>query len=157
MSIDELLARLARLDDRDRAWLLGELPPAMRRDIATMLADEPENPAPVATSPAANGWETLDAQHLAAVLESEPAWLVSAVTRGTEPRWRERLLQAMGSRRRHDIGLADRSGGALGTRAMSLVLEGCHDSVDSRVASGRESPGRLGFAALLDRMKGRFS
>jgi hypothetical protein len=157
MSIDELLARLARLDARDRAWLLGELPPTMRRDIATMLADDAENSEAVATSLAGSGWETMDVQRLAAVLECEPAWLVSAATRGTEPRWRERLLQAMGSRRRHDIELADRSGGAFGARAMSLVLEGGREKLDSDVDAGRESPGRQGFAALLDRMRGRFS
>ena len=46
MSSEELLARLSRLDAHDRAWLLGELPAAMRRELATLLSDEPERAAP---------------------------------------------------------------------------------------------------------------
>lgn len=159
MSTAELLSRLARLDARDRAWLLGELPPALRRELATLLSGEPEPVATLpasATAPAPVGWEALDAQRLATLFESEPAWLVSAATRGTEPRWRDRLLQAMGSRRRYEIELADRSGGAFGPRAASCVLEGCRERLAAGIEPAREPP-KHGFAALLDQMKGRFS
>jgi hypothetical protein len=159
MSTAELLSRLARLDARDRAWLLGELPPAMRRELATLLSGEsqPESAAPVAASvPAPSGWEALDAQRLATLFESEPAWLVSAATRGTEPGWRDTLLQAMGARRRHEIELADRSGGAFGARAAGCVLEGCRERLAAGVEPARGAA-RQGFAALLDHMKGRFS
>jgi hypothetical protein len=162
MSTAELLTRLARLDARDRAWLLGELPPAMRRELATMLSGEsqPESAAPAAATapnvPAPGGWEALDAQRLATLFESEPAWLVSAATRGTEPAWRDRLLQAMGARRRHEIELADRSGGTFGARAAGCVLEGCRERLAAGVEPARGAP-KQGFAALLDHMKGRFS
>jgi hypothetical protein len=156
MSSQELLARLSRLDARDRAWLLGELPAAMRRELATLLSDEPERAAPaVAATP--SGWEALDPQRLATVFEAEPAWLVSAATRGTEPRWRDRLLHAMGSRRRHEIELADRSGGTFGARAASCLLEACRERLAAGVEPARDSAPRQGFAALLDQMKERFS
>jgi hypothetical protein len=156
MSSEELLARLSRLDAHDRAWLLGELPTAMRRELATLLSDEPERIAP-ALPAAPSGWEALDAQRLATVFEAEPAWLVSAATRGTEPRWRDRLLHAMGSRRRHEIELADRSGGAFGARAASCLLEACRDRLAVGVEPARDHTPRQGFAALLDQMKERFS
>jgi hypothetical protein len=156
MSGEELLARLSRLDERDRAWLLGELPAAMRRELATLLSDEPERAAP-ALPAAPSGWEALDTQRLAAVFETEPAWLVSAATRGTEPRWRDRLLHAMDSRRRHEIELADRSGGAFGARAASCLLEGCRERLAAGVEPARDHTPRHGFAALLDQMKERFS
>jgi len=160
MSHDKLLARLARLDSADRAWLLGELPPGMRRELATLLADSPAEAPPVTAAPPAapapGGWEAFDPQRLAALFESEPAWLVSAATRGTEPRWRERLLHAMGSRRRHDVELADRGGSAFGARAVNCVLEGCR----ARLAPGepaRDTAPKSGFAALLDHMKEKFA
>jgi hypothetical protein len=155
MSTAELLARLARLDARDRAWLLGELPAAMRRELATLLADEPESPAAPAGAASPDTWESLDAQRLAGVLDGEPAWLVSAAIRGCEPRWRERLLQSMGVRRRHEIELADRTGGKLSVRAVACVRQGCRARLDA--SSGAAAPAAQGFAALLERMKGRFS
>ena len=158
MSTQELLSRLARLDARDRAWLLGELPPVMRRELATLLTDEPPpavNPPPVET-PAA-GWEALDAQRLASVFDGEPAWLVSAATRGTEPRWRERLLHSVGPRRRHEIELADRSGATLGARAAALVLEGCRARLAAPQTVGGAAATTQGFSALLERMKERFA
>ena len=157
MSTEELLARLSRLDSHDRTWLLGELPAGMRRELATLLSDEPERAAPVLPAATPSGWETLDTQQLATVFEAEPAWLVSAATRGTEPRWRDRLLHAMGSRRRHEIELADRSGGAFGARAASCLLEGCRERLAAGVEPARDSMPRHGFAALLDQMKERFS
>ena len=108
MSGPELIARLARLNARDRAWLLAELPTSMRHELLTLLGDESRPKAAPAAKPA-GGWEALDPQQLALQLDAEPAWLVSAATRGTDPKWRERLLHAMSSRRRHDIELADRS------------------------------------------------
>ena len=157
MSTQELLARLSRLDSHDRAWLLGELPTAMRRELATLLSDEPERAARVLAAATPSGWEALDTQRLATVFEAEPAWLVSAATRGTEPRWRDRLLHAMGSRRRHEIELADRSGGAFGARAASCLLEGCRERLAAGVEPARDNTPRHGFAALLDQMKERFS
>lgn len=158
MSTDELLARLARLDARDRSWLLGELPPALRRELIAMLADETGSRPAADDSPSAPaGWEALDPQRLATLFEVEPVWLVSAATRGTDSRWRERLLQSMGARRRHEIELADRVGGSLGTRAVATVLEGCRARLASGIEPARESRGRHGFAALLEQMKGRFS
>jgi hypothetical protein len=156
MSSEELLARLSRLDAHDRAWLLGELPAAMRRELATLLSDEPERAAP-ALPVTPSGWEALDTQRLATVFEAEPAWLVSAATRGSEPRWRDRLLHAMSSRRRHEIELADRSGGAFGARAASCLLEGCRERLAAGVEPARDGTTRQGFAALLDHMKERFS
>jgi hypothetical protein len=156
MSGPELIARLARLHARDRAWLLGELPPAMRQELLSLLGDEPRPTATAAAKPA-GGWEALDPQQLALLLDAEPAWLVSAATRGTDTKWRERLLHAMSSRRRHDIELADRSGGTLGARAVAAVLEGCRERLAAGGAAARESTARQGFAALLDNMKERFS
>jgi len=157
MSNDKLLARLARLDSRDRAWLLGELPPVMRRELAALLADDAVEPAPAAVAaPAPAGWESFDPQRLAEIFEGEPAWLVSAATRGTELRWRERLLHAMPSRRRHDVEAADRSGSTFGARAVNCVLEDCRARLAPGGAPVRDTP-RGGFAALLDHMKGRFA
>jgi hypothetical protein len=155
MSGAELIARLARLHARDRAWLLGELPSALRQELLTLLGDEPRPMATAAARP--GGWEALDPQQLALSLDAEPAWLVSAATRGTDTKWRERLLHAMSSRRRHDIELADRSGGTLGARAVASLLESCRERLASGGADMRGSTARQGFAALLDHMKERFS
>jgi hypothetical protein len=154
MSGAEMIARLARLDSGDRAWLLGELSPAMRQQLLTLLGEEPR-PAAAAPARPAGGWEALDAQKLALVFDAEPAWLVSAATRGTDPKWRERLLHAMSTRRRHEIELADRGGGALGARAVACLLEGCRE----RLADVEHVPTaqKQGFAALLETMKERFS
>ncbi|HEY6124770.1 MAG TPA: hypothetical protein VIV63_08970, partial [Steroidobacteraceae bacterium] len=110
MSTAELLARLARLDARDRAWLLGELPPGLRRELADVLADDEPvaSAAPVAPAPLA-GWESIDPSRAAEVLGAEPAWLASAATRGADVQWRERLLQAMPSAKRREIEIADRA------------------------------------------------
>ena len=155
MSIDELLGRLARLDARDRAWLLGELPPNMRRELVSLL-DEP-TPAATPVTASASSWELLDPQRLATLFESEAAWLVSAATRGTEPRWRERLLQAMGTRRRHEIEMADRSGANFGPRAIQSVLEACRTRLGDGNSAPTETEARGGFAAMLDRVKGKLS
>jgi hypothetical protein len=157
MSGAELITRLARLHARDRAWLLGELPSAMREELLTLLGEEPRAATPAPAVKPAGSWEALDAQRLAALLEAEPAWLVSAATRGSEPRWRERLLHAMGSRRRHEIELADRSGGSLGARAVSCLLEGCRERLASGESFAREGAPKQGFAALVEQMKERFS
>jgi len=156
MSTEDLLVRLARLDARDRDWLLGELSPTMRRDLAALLDDEPAAAAAAAAQPVATtSWETLDPQRLAALLEGEAAWLVSAAIRGTEQRWRERLMHSLGSRQRHEIELADRSGARLGARAIQCVLESCRTRLGFEVAAPLEPEVRGGFASLLDRMKGR--
>jgi Mg/Co/Ni transporter MgtE len=155
VSRDALLARLARLDAQDRAWLLGELPPEMRRKLIDGLADEE---APVATPPPApQGWESLDPQQVAAVLEPEPAWLVSAATRGCEAKWREKLLHHLPVRRRHEIELADRTARVLNQRAAGLVLAACLDRLADGVANGSVHAARGGFAALVDQMRSRFA
>ena len=163
MSTSDLLARLARLDAEDRAWLLGELSPAMRRELAGMLATEeaPAVPAPAASAPAPvaapGGWESIDPERAAAVLESEPAWLTSAATRGAETQWRTRLLQTLTARRRHDVELADRGGRVLGTRAARLVLEGCRErAAHASTTNGAAAP-RARFATLLAEMRRRFA
>jgi hypothetical protein len=156
VSSDELLARLARLNERDLSWLLGELPPALRRDLAGMLADD--EPAADAKAPEARpgtGWDSLDAEAVATMLDGEPAWLVSAATRGAPAEWRERLLHAMPGRRRHDIELADRTGRPLGSRAARLVLDGVRTRLDSGSPLQRPAPKR-NFAALVDQMRSRF-
>ena len=155
MSRDALLARLARLDAQDRAWLLGELPPDMRRDLAAGLNEDAPATPPSPAMP--QGWESLDAGRVADVLEPEPAWLVSAATRGTEAVWRERLLQHMPPRRRHEIEHADRSWRALNPRAGQWVLAACRERIASGAIPARTSPPRGGFAALVDQMKSRFA
>ena len=158
MSVQQLLGRLARLDARDRAWLLGELPPPMRRELAALLEDEPAaSGAALPATRATRCWEEFDPHSLASVFEGEAAWLVSSATRGTEPRWRERLLQAMGTRRRHEIEIADRSGAQFGARAIDCVLEGCRVRLGAGVAPAPGGTAKAGFAALLDRMKERFA
>lgn len=158
MSRDELMARLARLDTRDRAWLLGELPPALRRELLAELAEEePESaPAPASEEPAPGpgGWEALDPARVAEALASEPVWLASAATRGCEPRWRERLLAAMPHRRRQEIEFADRSGRPLNARATRLVLEQCRTRLPG---CAPRAPVRQGFAALVEQMKAKFA
>jgi Mg/Co/Ni transporter MgtE len=158
VSTDELLARLARLDASDRAWLLSELPPALRRQLAEGLAEEeqPAVPAPV-TPQAPAGWEALEPQRAADVLDTEPAWLVSAATRTADARWRERLLQAMKTRRRHEVEMADRAGRPLGARAVQLVLDGCRERLAGGGVAPRAGTSRHGFAALVDQMKSRFA
>jgi Mg/Co/Ni transporter MgtE len=155
---DELIARLAQLDASDRRWLLGELPPALRRELAQVLTDEA--PAAAITATAAtppmrpDGWESLDAERVAALLDTEPVWLVSAALRGTDARWRERVLAAMTPRRRHELDMADRTGRPLGARAVHLLLAACR----ARVAGAPpRTPTRTGFAALVDQMRGRFA
>jgi hypothetical protein len=160
VSRDDLLARLARLDARDRAWLLGELPPILRRELIDDLAgDEPsgDTSAEGAPSGAAGGWETLDPQGVAQLLEGEPVWLVSAATRNTETRWRERLMQVMNSRRRHEIELADRTARPLNKRAADILLAACREKLASGAARPMASASRGGFSAMLERMKSRFA
>lgn len=152
MSTDDLLARLARLDDTDRTWLLSELPPALRRELASMLAND--EAAVAEASPASGeGWESIDAAHVAQVLEQEPVWLISAATRNSPADWRESLLKAMSARRRHDVEAADRQGRPLGVRAASLVMEECR----ARVRNSTPVAARRGFAALVDQMRSRFA
>jgi hypothetical protein len=159
VSRDDLLARLARLDTRDRAWLLGELPPALRRELLAELAeDEPESvaePASGEPGPGPGGWEELDPVRVADALASEPAWLASAATRACEPRWREKLLAAMPHRRRQEIEFADRSGRPLNARATRLVLEQCRTRLPDGAAP--RVPARQGFAALVEQMKAKFA
>lgn len=159
MSTEALLARLARLDAADRAWLLGELPPALRRELAGLLAEDEEAGARDAdeAAPKAGTWESLEPQQLAALFETEPAWLVSAATRATESRWRERMLASMSTRRRHDVELADRTGSRLGARAAQWVLERCRSRLASGDVPSRSEAPKQGFAALLEQMKERFS
>lgn len=152
MTRDELIARLGELDAGDRGWLLGELPPALRRELAQMLADD----APVTTAPATarSGWESLEAEHVAEILRTEPVWLVSAALRGAEPQWRERVLAATPARRRHEIEMADRTGRPLGSRAVQLLLEACRARLSDAPPA---APVRGGFAALVDQMRSRFA
>lgn len=157
MTRDELIARLGQLDPSDRGWLLGELPSALRRELAQVLSvDAPAKPdvATPATAPVANGWESLDAERVAHALESEPVWLVSAALRAAEPRWRERVFTSLPPRRRHEIEMADRTGRPLGTRAMTLLIDACR----TRIAGAPPAaPSRTGFAALVDQMRSRFA
>jgi hypothetical protein len=157
VSHDELLTRLARLDARDRAWLLGELPPGLRRELAEVLADEEPAGIEPAASVAAGGWESLEPQRVAEVLGSEPAWLASAATRGTDTEWRDRMLQSMSSVRRREIEIADRAGRPLSPRAVKVVLDTCRERLASGVTVARGGAPRYGFAALLDHMRSRFT
>jgi len=157
MSRDELLARLARLDARDRTWLLGELPPALRRGLIEELAGEDAvtaEPTPLPTR--AGGWEALDAERLAAILAVEPVWLVSAATRGTDERWRERFLATLSHRRRHEIEMADRIGRPLNARAARVMLEACRQKL-ANGGAGANTAAVRGFAALVEQMKARFA
>jgi hypothetical protein len=157
---DDLLTRLARLDSRDRAWLLGELPPALRRELIDELAGDEDRAhtraAPVA-APQPAGWEALDPRRVAELLEAEPVWLVSAATRGSEPRWRAELLQAMNTRRRHEMELADRTGRPLNARAAGIVFNACRDLIAAGVSRHGVTAPRGGFAALVEQMKSRFA
>jgi Mg/Co/Ni transporter MgtE len=154
---EELLARLARLDSADRAWLLGELPPALRRELASALSGDDAPAAggapPEPAIPA--GWESLPVEHVADALEHEPVWLVSAATRVAEARWRERLLLAMSTRRRQEIQYADRAGRPLAARAARAVLAG----VRARIEGGqtRAAAPRSKFAALVEQMRSRLA
>jgi hypothetical protein len=157
LSTEDLLARLARLDARDRAWLLGELPPGLRRELVEVLADE----EPAAAAPAARvapaGWESIEPQRAAEVLATEPAWLVSAATRGADTQWRDHLFQSMPAARRREIEIADRAGRPLAARAGNVVLEACRERVAAGVTSSRGGAPKFGFAALVDQMRSRFA
>jgi hypothetical protein len=155
VSTDVLLARLARLDPHDRAWLLGELPVSTRRELLEMLADEGGAPAPAATPP--DVWDALDPELVAQALESEPAWLVSAATGDASRSWRQRLLHALGPRRRHEMEIEDRAGRVLGPRARNLVLDACREHIAG--AAGKRRPGEPGtrFAKLVERMRSRIA
>jgi hypothetical protein len=158
VSTSDLLARLARLDERDRTWLLGELPPALRRELAEVLADEDEPAEPTPSPPpVAGGWEAMEPQRVAEALGGEPAWMVSAATRAAEARWRDRLLQAMPSQRRREIEIADRGGRLLGARAAQFVLAACRERLANGTTSSPSGAPRHGFAALVDQMKNRFA
>jgi len=149
---DELIARLGELDAGDRGWLLGELPPALRRELAQMLSDDaPATPAPAA---ATSGWESLDPERIAGLLRAEPVWLVSAVLRAAEAQWRERVLAATPARRRHEIEMADRTGRPLGSRAERQLLDACRARLEGAPPT---APARGGFAALVDQMRNRFA
>jgi hypothetical protein len=156
VSHEDLLARLARLDAHDRAWLLGELPPALRRELVDVLADEEPEVKPVAPA-GAGGWESLEPQRAADVLGAEPAWLVSAATRGTDIQWRDRLLHSMPAARRREIEINDRTGRALGARAVKVVLEACRERLAAGVAVAHGGAAKHGFAALVDQMRSRFA
>ena len=157
MSHDELLARLARLDARDRAWLLGELPPGLRRELAEVLADEEPEELPPVVPMATAGWESIEPQRAAEVLGAESAWLVSAATRGTDIQWRDRMLQSMPAARRREIEIADRTGRSLGARAAKVVLDACRERMAAGVAVVRGGAPKYGFAALVDQMRSRFA
>jgi hypothetical protein len=162
VSTAELLARLARLDARDRAWLLGELPPALRRELVDVLADDEPAVAPAPTAPVAPvtaaGWESLEPPRAAEVLAAEPAWLASAATRGADIQWRERLLQSMPAAKRREIEIADRAGRPLGARAVQTVLAACRERLAAGVVTTREGQApKHGFAALVDQMRSRFA
>jgi len=157
VSTEELLTRLARLDAGDRAWLLGELPPALRRELAGLLADD-EDAAPAMPPPAQpEGWESLDAGLVAQLLESEPAWLVSAATRDADTQWRQQLLQAMNARRRHQIEIEDRAARTLGARAARFVLDGCRTRLAANSPSAQPAAARSRFAMLVEQMRERFA
>jgi hypothetical protein len=157
VSHDELLARLARLDARDRAWLLGELPPGLRRELIDVLADEEPVVAPPAAPVAPAGWESLEPQRVAEVLASEPAWLASAATRGTDIQWRDRLLQSMPAAKRREIEIADRAGRPLSARAVKVVLDACRERLAAGVIATHGGAPKYGFAALVDQMRSRFA
>ena len=152
MTRDELIERLGQLEVNDRAWLLGELPPALRRELAQLLAAD--DAAAISPTPRAAGWESLDPERVAEALHAEPAWLVSAALRAAEPRWRERMLAAWPSRRRHEIEMADRTGRPLGARAAQLLVESCRARLEDAPPA---APARGGFAALVDQMRSRFA
>jgi hypothetical protein len=158
VSSADLLARLASLDASDRAWLLGELPPALRRELVALLDPEeaPDVRSASGTS-ATSEWETLDPASVAAVLAGEPAWLVSAAIRATEPRWRDRVLESTTPRRRHEIEIADRTGLPLSARAMRFLLDACRSRIDSGAIPTTDGEARSRFAELVDRMRSRFS
>ena len=154
MTRDELIARLGTLGAGDRRWLLAELPPALRRELAQWLADDAPLDAEPARAPAtAASWEALDAERVAELLRAEPVWLVSAVLRAAEPAWRERVLAATHARRRHEIDLADRAGRPLGPRASQQLLDACR----RRMADTPSAAARGGFASLVDQMRSRFA
>jgi hypothetical protein len=156
MSTDALLARLARLDDTDRAWLLGELPPRMRTELLGLLSEDDEKPAAVPKTAPITGIESLEPEPLARLLENEPAWLVSAATRGADSRWRARLLAAMPSRRRHEVELADRTGAPLAAHAAQIFLDLCRARVGAPDAQ-EAAPPRSRFADLVDSLRSRFA
>ena len=153
MTRDELIARLGQLDAGDRGWLLGELPQALRRELVQILSGDESVISPPSPARAA-GWEALDAERVADLLEHEPVWLVSAALRATEARWREHVLAAWPPRRRHEIDLADRTGHPLGARAAQLLLDACRARI---AAAPPAAPARTGFAALVDQMRNRFA
>ena len=157
MSHEALLARLARLDAQDRAWLLGELPPEMRRKLMEGIDEDEALPITLPPAAAPQGWESIDPQQCALVLEAEPAWLISAATRACEAKWREKLLQNLSARRRHEVEVADRAARALNLRAAGLVLAACRDRISEGIATVGASASRGGFAALVDQMRSRFS
>jgi hypothetical protein len=151
------LARLARLDEGDRAWLLGELPPALRRELAGLLTED-EEPAPSAPPPARpEGWESLDPGLTAQLLEAEPAWLVSAATCNAEAQWRQQLLQALSARRRHQVEIEDRAARTLGARAARFVLDGCRARLANGSLPAQPFAARSRFAKLVDQMRERFA
>ena len=157
MSTEDLLARLARLDEGDRAWLLGELPPALRRELAGLLADE-ENPAPGVPPPTPPaGWESLDPVLTAQLLEVEPAWLVSAAVREADAMWRQSLMQAFSVRRRHLVEIEDRAARKLGVRAARLLLDGCRARLENGSLPVQPAATRSRFAKLVDQMRDRFA
>jgi hypothetical protein len=157
VSTEALLARLARLDAADRAWLLGELPPALRRELVELLTDEEEmaDPTPSVAPPA--GWDAFDPELAAQALDAEPAWLVSAATRAAGQRWRERFLQATHARRRHEIEIEDRAGRTLGTRAAALLLEACRERMGRSGSEATQGEPRSRFASLVEQMRSRFA
>jgi Mg/Co/Ni transporter MgtE len=157
VSREALLARLARLDAQDRAWLLGELPPEMRRTLIDGLDEDAALPITLPPAPAPQGWESIDPQQGALVLEAEPAWLISAATRACEAKWREKLLQHLPARHRHEVEVADRAGRTLNLRAAGLVLAACRDRIAEGAATVGTSAPRGGFAALVEQMRSRFS
>jgi hypothetical protein len=91
------------------------------------------------------------------VLDAEPAWLVSAATRGCDAKWREKLLHHLPSRRRHEIELADRAARSLNQRAAALVLASCRERIAEGTATHSTPSARGGFAAMVDQMRSRFA
>lgn len=117
---------LHAMPERDRAWLLGELPDAERKALGALLAElvklgipadrgllddalaagEPPATARSSGGGAVNPLERVraaDAGRLAAILRDEPALLVARLLRVEDWPWHKALLAQLGSTARRQV------------------------------------------------------
>lgn len=143
----ELLGKLHQLKPRDRAWIVERLSEQERTQLLAKVAAPEAQPDVVSTQLRAvdgrpsqaepkatdvvRSLSRVEPRQLAAVLKSEPAWLIAAILSVQQPAWGAMLLDALPAAPRTDVEriqlLHMHFGAALTESATRLILTRCHN------------------------------